>query len=299
MEVGNYTILKNLNGNRKRRFSNSFLVQNELDQNLYVLKIANGDQIPYLTREANFSFEHKQLPKVIRLEENENQAVLILEYKKGLPVLEHSKKLNRKLRLQLIILLLEQIPPLLLKLNTNGIVHLDIKPSNLIYDDTKECFHLIDFGMARKLPIIESKLIFPLGYAAPEMILNKQESIGMGTDLFALGSTIYHLWTGTIPHTHHNPSVMTNLQLAHPVERPAKCPIILYKIIAGLMDKPKWKTAPNRMNQDEVSHLLNDSVKKREDFVDLSLPNLIAELKQYNEQSLLVKLLSIANIKVK
>lgn len=299
MKVGNYTILKNLNGNRKRRFSNSFLVQNELDQNLYVLKIANGEQIPYLVREANFYFEHRQLPKIIQLEQNKNQAVLILEYKKGVPVLEHSKNLNRKQRIQLIIQLLEQIPPLLSELNNNGIVHLDIKPSNLIFDNTEECLHLIDFGMAQKLPITESKLIFPLGYAAPEMILNKQEAIGMGTDLFALGSTIYHLWTGTIPHTHHNPSVMTNLQLAHPVERPAKCPIILYKVIAGLMDKPKWKTAPNRMNQNEVIQLLNESVKKREAFVDLSLPNLIAELKQYNEQSLLVKLLSIANIKVK
>src|SRR5207237_7821580 len=87
-------------------------------------------------------------------------------------------------------------------LHRQHVVHLDVKPSNIMFRPSGEAV-LIDFGLSRhdRLPdLLEEEFELPMGtapYMSPEQvqfIRNDPRS-----DLFALGVMLYHLTTGERP----------------------------------------------------------------------------------------------------
>ncbi len=90
-------------------------------------------------------------------------------------------------------------------LHRQQVVHLDIKPSNLLLQAAggDECIVLIDFGLSRhaQLPdLLAEQVRVPMGtapYIAPEQVLGVRSD--PRSDLFALGVTMYHLATGQRP----------------------------------------------------------------------------------------------------
>lgn len=86
-----------------------------------------------------------------------------------------------------------------------GIVHRDVKPSNLFLSQREHGDHLtvIDFGIARRVDIPESRLtdvgdaIGTPHFIAPESLLG--ENSDARGDIYGLGATLYYLLTGTRP----------------------------------------------------------------------------------------------------
>lgn len=87
-------------------------------------------------------------------------------------------------------------------LHRQHVVHLDLKPSNIIFRETGEAV-LVDFGLARHnlLPdLMEEEFRLPYGtapYMAPEQILGIRSDYR--SDIFALGCLLYFFATGTRP----------------------------------------------------------------------------------------------------
>lgn len=87
-------------------------------------------------------------------------------------------------------------------LHRQGLVHLDVKPSNILLraDGTAV---LIDFGLSRhdRLPdLLEEAFVLPLGtspYMSPEQVRSVRND--PRSDLFALGVMLYHFATGERP----------------------------------------------------------------------------------------------------
>ncbi|MCC6647509.1 MAG: serine/threonine protein kinase [Polyangiaceae bacterium] len=79
-----------------------------------------------------------------------------------------------------------------------GIIHRDIKPENVLAcgAGATELFKIADFGIAKPLGMAETfrSAVGTFGYAPPEQM--RRGTIGAGTDVFALGATIYFLLTG-------------------------------------------------------------------------------------------------------
>ncbi|MFN5845526.1 MAG: protein kinase domain-containing protein, partial [Flavobacteriia bacterium] len=123
---------------------------------------------------------------------------------------------------------------------------------------------LIDFGLAlRTFEPNKRSTLFPLGFAAPELILNRLDLVDQRTDLYALGIVIWRLYDGKLPLTHPNPSVFTNLQLTHPLPESDKLPKGLHNLLQKLSAKHQFKTAPNLMDNQAVLAGLKEGMDQR------------------------------------
>ena len=95
-----------------------------------------------------------------------------------------------------------RIADALQSLHEQGVVHLDVKPSNVMFRPSGEAV-LIDYGLAhhRSLPdLMQEEFRLPYGtapYMAPEQVLGIRSD--PRSDLFALGALMYFFATGTRP----------------------------------------------------------------------------------------------------
>lgn len=78
------------------------------------------------------------------------------------------------------------------------VIHLDLKPDNVLVSADKKTVKLADFGTAvDKRDVIErTEYLVSRFYRAPEIILGME--IGYAVDMWAVGCTVYELWTGKI-----------------------------------------------------------------------------------------------------
>jgi serine/threonine protein kinase len=96
------------------------------------------------------------------------------------------------------------------KVHTQGFVHRDVKPSNVIVltsTGNNDCaIKLIDFGVARALDHINNgtrksaqwgRVSGTLAYMAPEQLTGRRESIA--TDIYALGVCLFEMIFGSTP----------------------------------------------------------------------------------------------------
>jgi len=78
-----------------------------------------------------------------------------------------------------------------------NIVHADIKPDNILVNETKSTLKLCDFGSASHIADSEiTPYLVSRFYRAPEIILGLKYDFGV--DLWSVGTTIYEMYTGKI-----------------------------------------------------------------------------------------------------
>ncbi len=85
--------------------------------------------------------------------------------------------------------------------HATGLVHRDVKPSNVLLDGNEHVY-LADFGLTRRLdeqggPAGESRSVGTPAYLAPEQI--EGESVDGRTDIYSLGCLLYECLTGDAP----------------------------------------------------------------------------------------------------
>ena len=102
------------------------------------------------------------------------------------------------------IKVVQDISDALRSVHNKGLLHLDIKPANILYDERGRAV-LIDFGISKYLDSAEdstttSSLIgFSRGYAPLEQVNSTLNSLSPATDIYALGATLYSVLTGEAP----------------------------------------------------------------------------------------------------
>jgi hypothetical protein len=98
--------------------------------------------------------------------------------------------------------LLETVARAVHDAHERGVIHCDLKPSNILLDDRGEPL-VSDFGLAR-LPAggdldDAGALVGTPAYMAPEQLGGHAGAVGPATDVWALGVVLYELWTGRRP----------------------------------------------------------------------------------------------------
>jgi len=259
-----YRVVSELGNQKNRKFGKVYLIEDKDTNEQGVMKCflrnPNSPGMAHRLRsEASFSFDFPGLPKIIDVLNTEDEIILVKNYVSGIQLDDYWKTIPRKQRFSELVKILSCLQPLFDTLKTQGIVHCDIKPSNILIEKVGEeikC-HLIDFGLAiRRGSENDFEVLFPLGFASPELILNRLKIVDHTTDLFALGISIWKLFTGSLPLSHPNPSIFTNLQITYPLPDHHALPRGVYSILQKMCYKQPFHTAPHRMSTDAIDALL-------------------------------------------
>jgi eukaryotic-like serine/threonine-protein kinase len=83
----------------------------------------------------------------------------------------------------------------------HGVIHRDLKPANILLDRSGRA-RVGDFGLARKLGAAEKNSNVIAGtpsYMSPEQASGQNERIGPASDIYSLGTILFHCLTGRTP----------------------------------------------------------------------------------------------------
>lgn len=252
-------------------FSTTFLI--EENGKPFVLKkikskhLDNPKVIRLFENEANFNFNHQGLPENVKYFHDKGIHYVLKPFIEG-KSLEDEKFKPKGAELKAILL---KLLDLLIHLEKQKIAHCDIKPSNILVDENGNV-SILDFGLAQKF--YRSRInftLFSLGFAAPEIILNKREVVDHRADIYSFGMLMYFLIEGKLPFTDSNPSAFTNLQITHPVPKGRKIKKEIWSIIEKCTAKYQFEIPPNKLPVDQVLGRLERGIDGRyESFNELA-----------------------------
>ena len=121
-----------------------------------------------------------------------NCLCLILEYVPGPTLAQLQLPLESEAALEIIL----QISKGVSKVHERGLLHLDLKPSNIILSQEQTAF-LIDFGLAQSMSNVKfGEISGTPEYMAPEVADHELRLIDRKTDVFGIGAVFYTLLTG-------------------------------------------------------------------------------------------------------
>jgi PAS domain S-box-containing protein len=133
------------------------------------------------------------------------------------------------------------------RLHGRGLVHKNIKPTNILVNASAEQVWLTGFGIASRLPRERQSPAPPeflegtLAYMAPEQTGRMNSSIDSRSDLYSLGVTLYQMLTGSLPFTASDPMEWVHCHIAKnpmpPGERLKNVPAPISAIIMKLLAK--------------------------------------------------------------
>ncbi len=136
---------------------------------------------------------------------------------------------------------LSQIARALIYLHEKGIVHQDVKPSNIFLDGLT--YKLGDFGVAktRENPKAAERAGSPF-YMAPELF--KGEDTALSSDSYSFGVMAYEMLVGHRPFVGEDLEALTHAHLHKPIP-PTNLPPALDKVVRGLLNKdPQARATP-------------------------------------------------------
>jgi serine/threonine-protein kinase len=196
-----------------------------------------GDFVSRFQREAQVlaGLQHPHVAQVVDSGGSSGHLFIALEFIDG-PSLMAMLKDYRKLPEPYALRLIRQVADGLHHVWTaSGLVHRDIKPENILvlrdrsgpdlFSD-KDVAKLIDFGLVKptsnddeRVRLTQTGMTIgtPL-YMSPEQI--RGETLDCRSDIYALGATLYHLLTGTVPFAGTSPGSIMSAHLTDPVPDP-------------------------------------------------------------------------------
>jgi tRNA A-37 threonylcarbamoyl transferase component Bud32 len=163
---------------------------------------ASREERDALIREGRIlaDLDHPNLAKVLDLDLHDNRPFLVMEYHRGLNL--EQCVAQRRLPPREAAAMIAPLARALAAAHRRGIVHQDVKPANILIDETGKPF-VLDFGLARLRDAWSTAADQPDGgtvaYMAPEQARGDAAKIGPASDVFSLGAVLYFLLTGNPP----------------------------------------------------------------------------------------------------
>ncbi len=214
-------------------------------------------------------------PNVCRIKDfftHGNDTVIAMEYIVGQSV-EERLKTDGRIPIDESVKIVSDVLDVLHFAHGNGIYHRDIKPSNIMIDKSGQV-KVIDFGIAKSesdpnLTTAGAMCGTPL-YMAPEQFTQTAGTDYAKVDIYAAGTTLYHMLTGELPFKGDNEFILRDAKLATDPPLPRSINPGISKALENIIlksidrDPENRFSSPAAMRRDLMAMLSNDATPQEQ-----------------------------------
>ncbi len=164
--------------------------------------------------------EHPNILPVHDYGESDGYTYIVMRYVEGGTLADHL--LGTPLPLSQISHIFAQVSSALDYAHSNGVIHRDVKPSNVLIDSHGNCL-LSDFGISRMIEAtgqftVTGAFIGTPTYASPEQALG--QNLDGRSDIYSLGVVLYEMTTGRPPFQAETPMAILMKHVHDPLPPP-------------------------------------------------------------------------------
>ncbi len=233
----------------------ALLAHDERMNRKVVLKVPDPD----LLREERFrkrfereirhltTVEHPNVVKALDVGTHEGLPYAVLQYLAGGDLRGRLATLPRPMTPEEVLVWLPGIADALAYLHEHGFLHRDVKPENVLFDDSGHP-HLADFGLAKALGVTATgvtttgKIAGSPAYMAPEVL--SEEDLDPAYDQYALGVCVYESLAGRFPVAGGTPAeVLLRRRREDPIPlseaAPTVPPVVAAVVMRALSRRPE------------------------------------------------------------
>lgn len=265
---------------RSGKFGSVYKARRLSDSSLVILKqfnphtVKDAKTLAHFKREAEFQFNTSNIASVIDFVETSSDYFLVREYIQGIDLkafcTKHKRKVNLCFALKCALSLLDTLEIL----HSNGVVHCDIKPSNVLlkYNEKGEIdvenpqVVLIDLGLAKRKEessVFNEKTPFSILNASPEQLLKHWDLVTENSDIYSTAILLYELITRVHPFANSHPEMIMHLQINQAIKKHKNIPEALFQLLLKATNKYQFPKPPNRYNRAEVHSKLAEAKRQR------------------------------------
>jgi len=142
---------------------------------------------------------HPDIIEINEADEHDGFVYLAMEFVEGVNLATHAGE-SRLLPPRLVCEMCARVADALHFAHQRGVIHRDVKPANIVFDQRTRRVRVMDFGVARLEDSRATRTGIILGspsYMAPEQLDGRK--VTAQSDLFSLGVSLFQLLTGTLP----------------------------------------------------------------------------------------------------
>lgn len=243
---------------------------------LFSNKAKDAFMLKRFREEANhyLLLNHPNIPKLVDFVIDSGQMYLIMEYIRGMDLskfLQANGPLNEDMTIHFFSMILDTIA----YLHEQNILHLDIKPSNIMVTEGLG-IKILDLGISAMVSEgekIKKKCGSP-SFMAPEQ--TRGEKLGFYTDIYQIGVTLFNMITGKLPFVGSTQQEVFASICNNDIPRLSEYDISVNASIQSVIDKSMQKDGHDRFKScEEFKEALMDSLsattEKDEEKVDNSV----------------------------
>ena len=201
--------------------------------------------------------------------EYENAPYLVMQY---LPGGTLKKRLGKPIPWREAIQLLLPIGKALVYAHQRGVIHRDVKPSNILLTENSVPV-LSDFGIAKMLEFDDGQTLTATGtgvgtpeYMAPEQGLGKD--VDARADIYALGVVFYELLTGQKPFTAETPMEVIFKHKTEPLPMPRQIVREIPEAVENILVRALAKKPEDRYKDMNSFVAAMETIERINDFAD-------------------------------
>src|SRR6266700_3429669 len=185
---------------------------------------------------------HANIVTIHEFGEQDGITYIVMEYVEG-GTLKDRLKGGRAIPIAEAVDFMIQAADGLLCAHSNGIIHRDVKPANMLL---RKDGHLLisDFGIAKMLEGTTNLTRVGTGIGTPQYMSPEQgtgQAVDRRSDIYSLGIVLFHCLTGRVPFTAENPLTITVKHLNEPLPlemlRMAGTPAPIEQVVAKMAAK--------------------------------------------------------------